>query len=146
MAELQEYLRISLAGTDFLLPANASFAIEQHDSMHLNEHGPVAAWWESNGVRCPVYHVDSELKLAHSDDWQHVVFLNARPQPVGLAVNDIQTIAASEIQVEAFQPLGKPPTAAGHLFSAAWIQGPEAMLIFEPRALAALLLSLGGGA
>ena len=147
MAEPQRYLRINLAGTDFLLPDNAGLAMQQRDSMRVNDRGPVAAWWESKGVRCPVYCLDSAFKPTHGDaDWQQAVFLNTGPHPVGLAVNEVQIIPAEEIQVEVFQSLGKPPTTAGHLFSAAWVQGPEALLIFEPRALAALLLSFGEGA
>lgn len=147
MAEPQQYLRINLAGTDFLLPDHANLAVEHRDSMRVNDRGPVAAWWESNGVRCPVYCLDGALRPTYGDaDWQQAVFLNAGPHPIGLAVNEVQIIPAEEIQAEVFQPLGKPPTTVGHLFSTAWVQGPEALLIFEPRALAALLLSFREGA
>lgn len=148
MAELNQYLRIGFAGLDFLLPSEASHAIEQRHGMIINDSGDgsATAWWESRGARWPVYHLDRDLELVHDDNWQRAVFLNARPHPVGLAANEIQLLSRSEIQVEPFYPLGKPATAGGHLFSAAWVKGAEAMLIFEPDALTAYLLNIGARA
>ena len=148
MAASEQYLRIAFSGQEFLLPSSASFAIEQRDVLAANTSsvGKAVAWWETRGRRLPVYRLDGDLRLVRDDDWQRAVFLNAQPQPIGLAANDVHLLAHVDVRVEPFHPLGQSPTRGGQLFSAAWVQGTEVTLVFEPHALATYLLTLGEGA
>ncbi len=148
MAGPEQYLRVAFAGLEFLLPSSASFAIEQRDGLIVNDSGAgsAVAWWETRGKRLPAYHLDGELNPVRNDNWQRAVFLNAQPQPIGLAANEIQLLTRADVRVEPFHPLGQAPTRGGQLFTAAWIQGAEVTLVFEPHALATYLLTAGGGA
>jgi hypothetical protein len=145
VAAADQFLRIELAGTHFLLPSDSSVAIESRDALILNSaNGPVCAWRDHQGVRWPVLHLDDNLDPATGDDWSSAVFLAARPHPVGLAARVVQPIARGEIVAEPYRPLGRPTTPAGHLFSAVWVHGAAATLVFEPRALAAYITQFGG--
>lgn len=146
MANTEQYLRIEIAGTQYLLPSNASLAIEQRHNLEVNEKSgsPVAAWRVVRSVRWPAYAMDVELNVAATDDWQRAVFLDAKPFPVGLVANEIQLLPRTDLVVEPFTPLGKPPVAAGPLFNAAWVSDKNALLVFEPKALTAWLQSFGG--
>lgn len=144
MVESEQYLLVAFAGREFLLPSSASFAIEQREDMVVNhsDAGSVVAWWETSGRRLPAYHLDADLNFVRNDDWQRAVFLNAQPHPIGLAANEIQLLTRADVRVEPFHPLGQAPTRGGQLFSAAWVQGVEVTLVFEPRALATYLLAV----
>lgn len=148
MTGSEKYLLIAFAGQAFLLPSSASFAIEQREVLVVNDSGAgsVVAWWETSGKRLPVYHLDADLKFVRNDDWQRAVFLNAQPRPIGLAANEIHLLTHADVRVEPFHPLGQAPTRGGQLFSAAWVQGTEVTLVFEPRALATYLLTVKEGA
>ena len=148
MAGSEQYLRIAFAGQEFLLPNSASFAIEQREGLTVNDNAAdsTVAWWETRGKRLPVYHLDKEFKLTRSNDWQQVVFLNAQPQPIGLAANEVQLLTRADVRVEPFHPLGQSPTRGGQLFSSAWVEGVAVTLILEPQALATYLLTAKGGA
>jgi hypothetical protein len=146
MAVTGQYLRIVLDGLDFLLPSGASIAIEQrHSLIEGNGSEPAVAWWETQGNRCPAYRLDHDLRLTRDDNWQRAVYINARPHAVGLAANEIQMMPRSDYTVETFHPPGKPHSAHGHLFSAAWVNGNEVLLVLDPQALAGYLLGLGNG-
>ena len=147
MAVTGQYLRIVLAGMDFLLPSSASIAIEQRDSLVENgdDDSPAVAWQESKGIRWPAFHLDRDLHVTKSDDWQRAVFLNARPHPVGLVANEIQLMPRSDVPVETFHPLGVPHSTHGHLFSAAWVNGNDVVLVFDPKALSGYLAGLENG-
>jgi hypothetical protein len=148
MAVSEQYLRVAFAGVEFLLPSSASYAIEQREGLLVNDSGAgsAAAWWETRGKRLPAYHLDADLNLVRNDDWQRAVFLNAQPHAIGLAANDIQLLPRADVHVESFHPLGPAPTRGGQLFSAAWVQGSEVTLVFEPHALATYLLTIKEGA
>ena len=148
MAGPEQYLLVAFAGQEYLLPSSASFAIEQRQGLVVNDSGAgnVAAWWETSGKRLPVYHLDADLKFVRNDDWQSAVFLNAQPHPIGLAANETQLLTRVDVRVEPFHPLGQSPARGGQLFSAAWVQGTQVTLVFEPRALANFLLTAKEGA
>ncbi len=148
MAGSEQFLLISFAGQGFLLSSSASFAIEKRESLAVNGSGAgsAVASWETRGKRLPVYHLDRDLKPVRNDDWQHAVFLNALPHPVGLAANEIQLLARTDMRVEPYHPLGLAPTRGGQLFSAAWVQGAEITLVFDPQTLATYLLAVKEGA
>ena len=148
MAVSEQYLRVAFAGLEFLLPSSASFAIEQREGLKGNDSGKGSnvAWWETRGKRLPVYHLDGDLKPVRDNNWQRAVFLNAQPHPIGLAANDVQLLTRADVRVQPFYPLGQAPTQGGQLFSAAWIQGVEVTLVFEPHALATYLLTVKEGA
>ena len=147
MAVSEQYLRVAFAGQEFLLPSSASYAIEQRESLMVNNSGAAnaAAWWETRGKRLAAHHLDADLNPVRNDDWQRAVFLNAQPHPIGLVANDIQLLPRAEVRVESFHPLGPVPTRGGQLFSGAWVQGSEVMLVFEPHALATYLLTIKEG-
>lgn len=146
MAEADQYLRIVFAGGEYLLPGNASLAIEQRHNLTVNdsEGGAVAAWRVVRSVRWPAFALDKELTPVVSETWQRAVFLEARPAPVGLLADEIQILPRAELIIEPFTPLGEAPGRFGHLFNAAWINDKDAVLVFDPRALSAYLAGLGG--
>jgi hypothetical protein len=65
---------------------------------------------------------------------------------IGLAAENIQMIARTDIQIEPFTPVGPVPASGKHVFSAAWIEGNTPVLMFEPQALAWFLTTIGGAA
>lgn len=139
MAESKQYLRIGLRGRNFLLPSEASLAIEQRDNLAIEKTGPVTAWRMSRGERWPAFYLDNDLSLRRDDNWERAVFIDARPRPIGLIANEIQLLPHTGIDIEPFTPLGPAPTAAGHLFSAVWVRGNQLVLVFAHRNLAAYL-------
>ncbi len=148
MAGSEQYLLVVFAGQEFLLPSSASFAIEQREGLVVNDSGAgsAVAWWEARGKRLPVYHLDRDIRPVRNNDWQRAVFLNAQPHPVGLAANEIQLLTRTDVRVEPFHPLGHASTRGGPLFSAAWVQGAQITLVFEPQTLATYLLAVKEGA
>ena len=123
-----------------------SVAIDQRDSLEINKTGTgqVSAWRSQDGTRWPAYCLDQDFKVAQRDDWERAIFLEAQPTPVGLIADEVQLLPEGEAQVTPFIPLGPPATASGHLFSGAWVRGSQAILVFDPKALATFLHNLGG--
>ncbi len=146
MVAQDQYLRIGLGDAAFLLPSNASFAIEKRENLVLDSSGlgAVTAWRESASGRWPAIHLDQDLRPVSRGDWQRAVFLESSPYPVGLIANEVQLLPRSDVQVEPFTPLGAAPTRVGHMFSGAWVSSTQVLLVIEPRALAAYLYQLEG--
>jgi hypothetical protein len=146
LAQSDEYLRFTLGGVPYLLASSASCAIEKRDALTLNTtgKGKVAAWSLQGNDRWPAYCFDRELRVSLRDNWERAIFLEARPLPVGVAADSVQLLGQGEAVVSAFTPLGPAPTRAGHLFTGAWVVGPQAILVFDAATLAAFLQGLGG--
>ena len=146
MAEPNQYLRLRLGETNYLLPCSVSYTIEQRDNLLLNNSpdGNVVAWRVDNDDRWPAYSVDSSLRVFHRKNWQRVVFIGATPDTVGIIVDEVQVLPPVETPVVSFVPLGACPTRQGHLFSGAWIDGQKVTLVFDPKTLVAYLQDLGG--
>ena len=144
-ADIKQYLRIEIDGQTYLLPNAASVTIEQRDSLIGNDNSDsnVAAWRDIKSQQWPAYCLDRRLNVSRRDDWQRVVFLEAKPNPVGIMADEVQLLPRTEMLVTRFSPLGNPPTKAGHIFSAAWVHEDRAILVFEPNALIAYLQNLG---
>lgn len=144
----EQYLRLKIAGVNYLLPGGAGYAIEQRESLQLERGGgPVVAWRTARGgARAPAYCLDSSLRITRRDDWLRVVFLGTGTAAAGIVVDEVQLMPRGETQVTPFTPLGPSATRAGHLFSAAWVTGQHVTLVFEPQALQAYLQGLGAGA
>ena len=147
MAEVDssQYLRLQLGQMNYLLPSTASFSIEQRDSLTINDapRERVAAWRNVRSGRWPAYCLDADLKVTRRKDWQRAVFLEARPISIGMIVDEIQLLPRTNMRIAPFVPLGAPPTRFGHLFLGTWVDGSQLVLVFEPKALAAYLQSLG---
>lgn len=145
MADPNQYLRLQLGETSYLLPSTSGFTIEQREHLIVNPspEGNVAAWRTLRSQRQPAYCLDGMLRVARHGDWQRAVFLEAAPHAVGLVVDEVQLLSRSETVISSFTPLGQPPTRAGHLFSGAWVTDNRVVLVFDPTAIAAYLLSLG---
>lgn len=144
MADPNQYLRLQLRDTSYLLPSTASFTIEQRENLTANKslEGNVAAWQTVRSARLPAYCLDGLLRVDRHSDWHRAVFLDAAPHAVGLVVDEVQLLPRSETTIASFVPLGLPAARAGHLFSGAWVMGNRIVLVFEPRALIAYLQSL----
>jgi hypothetical protein len=144
LADNRQYLRIGLQGVDYLLPGNASFAIEKREHLELaGSGGIVVAWRTTSGARTPAYSVDADLNPLVRGAWQRAVFLQDAAQAVGLIADELQLLAREDVRVEPFKPLGPAPTRSGHLFGGAWVRpGHTPMLVFEPRALTEYLRRL----
>lgn len=142
MAESKQYLRIGLHGRNFLLASDVSVSIEQRDNLVVEPTGRVTAWRVNGGDRWPAFYLDNELRLNQDDRWERAVFIDAHPRPIGLIANEIQLLPHGGIEVEPFAPLGSPPNAAGHLFSAVWVRGNQLVLVFAHRNLVAYLRAL----
>jgi hypothetical protein len=140
-----QYMRLRLGDTSFLLPSSSGFTIEQRENLITNKspEGNVAAWRVVQNTRFPAYCLDATLRVNRQHLWHRAVFLDTTPPPVGLAVDEVQLLPRAETVISPFTPLGLAPTRLGHLFSGAWVAGHGAMLVFEPKALAAYLQSLG---
>ncbi len=145
MADPNQYLRLQLGKTSYLLPSASGFTIEQREHLTINKspEGNVAAWQSVRSARLPAYCLDGMLRVTRHHDWQRAVFLDATPHAVGLVVDEVQLLPRSETTVSLFAPLGLPPTRLGHLFSGASVNGNRIMLVFEPQAFIAYLQSLG---
>ena len=147
MVDNKQYLRIGLQGVDYLLPSGTSYVIEARDQLEINDApgAVIAAWQITPGTRTPAYSLDADLNPLARDDWQRAVFLQTGGQPLGLIADELQLLPREEVRVEPFTPLGPAPSAAGHVFGGAWVRaGQIPVLVFEPRALAAYLMNLGG--
>lgn len=144
MAESIQYLRLALQGAYYLLPSPASLAIEQRDALTLeNGTGPLVAWRSSRQSRWPVYCLDAQLKPTRHNDWRRAVFVEGSNGGVGLAVDEAQLLAKSDMHIAPFVPLGAAPTRFGHLLNAAWVDGAGVTLALDPKALGTYLRSLG---
>lgn len=144
MADSNQFLRLQLGSTSYLLPSATGFTIEQRENLITNKslEGNVAAWLSVRSVRLPAYCFDATLRVTRHHHWHRAVFLDAVPHAVGLVVDEVQLLPRAETTVSPFTPLGQPPTRLGHLFSGAWVTGNRAILVFNPKALVAYLQSL----
>jgi len=140
-----QYLRLVIGGTAFLLPSVMRYTIEQREALTENTaaRSPVAAWRTVRGTRWPAYSLGADLTAHPAGEWHRAVFLEARPQNVGIIVDEVQLLPRGETEVANFTPLGPAPTRFGHLFNGAWVAGREVTLVFEPTALIGYLQSLG---
>lgn len=145
MADPNQYLRLRLGETSYLLPSTSGFTIEQREHLIINKspEGNVAAWQSLRSTRLPAYCLDGMLRVTRHHEWQRAVFLDAVPHAIGLVVDEVQLLPRSETTVSPFTPLGLPPTRMGHLFSGAWVTGNRIILVFDPKAFVAYLQSLG---
>jgi len=145
VAKDQQYLRLVISGTAFLLPSVMRYTIEQRDA--LSENGatgsPVAAWRSVRGARWPAYSLGPDLTTRSPGDWDRAVFLEAQPQNVGIIIDEVQLLPRGETTIANFTPPGPAPTRFGHLFNGAWVSGREVTLVFDPAALIGYLQSLG---
>lgn len=146
MAEDNQYIRIRIRNTSFLIPAAASLGIEQRDSLEVNSDGnSKAVAWKVVGVnKWPAFALDEDLHLTSGNAWEQVVYVQGEGEAIGLAAENIQMIARTDIQIEPFTPVGPLPANGKHVFTAAWIEGNTPVLMFEPKALASLLAIIGG--
>ena len=146
MRDSNQYLRFSLSGAYYLISGGVSVAIDERDSLEINKTGtgPVCAWRSQDDTRWPAYCLDQDFKVVQCDDWERAIFLEAQPTPVGLIAGQVQLLPEGEAQVTPFRPLGPPATAAGHLFSGAWVRGSQAILVLDPKTLATFLHNLEG--
>jgi hypothetical protein len=144
LRESSQYLHFNLGGVHYLLSSSASEAIELRDNLTVNTAavGNVGAWRSNDDTRWPAYCLDRDLRVSREDAWERAIFLDARPNPVGLLANQVQMLPSGETEVVSFTPLGPPPTPAGHLFTGAWVRGPQVVLVFDPAALTAYLQGL----
>ena len=149
MVDNKQYLRIGLQGVDYLLPNGTNYVIEQREQLEINDEAGavIAAWQVTSGARTPTYSVDADLNPLARHVWESAVFVETGGQPLGLIADELELLPRDEVRVEPFRPFGPAPSAAGHLFGGAWVRaGQIPVLVFEPRALAAYLLHLGGSA
>ena len=149
MVDNKQYLRIGLQGVDYLLPNSTSYVIEKREQLEVNDQpgAVIAAWQVTPGARTPAYSVDADLNPLSRGNWHRAVFLQTGGQPLGLIADELQLLPLDEVRVEPFTPFGPPPSTVGHVFAGAWMRaGQIPVLVFEPRALAAYLLNLGGSA
>ena len=146
MADANQYLRLRLGETNYLLPCTVSYTIEQRDQLLLNDSpdDSVMAWRVDHDERWPAYGVDAALRVFHRQNWQRAVFIDAAPHTVGIIVDDVQVMPLADTQVTPFVPLGPCATRQGHLFSGAWIDGQKLTLVFNPKTLVTYLQGLGG--
>ncbi|MEE8389110.1 MAG: hypothetical protein V3R65_11080 [Acidiferrobacterales bacterium] len=141
---IRQYLRLKLDGAVFLLPSTASLAIEKREGLTSSVDSTlVAAWRETASGRWPAYSLDSLLQPTSGGSWTRAVYLNATPHPIGLVADEVQLISTDLLQIVPFHPPGKAPTALGHLFNGAHIEGDDVFLVLEPNALITYLGSLG---
>ncbi len=147
MTDSQQYLRLEVAGSSYLLPSVQRYTIEQRDNLaeNLDSASGVAAWRIVRNDRWPAYALDGALRLKRpSPQWQRAVFLEDPPHMVGLIVDDVQLLPRGAVTPSPFTPLGPTPTAAGHLFANAWVTAGRVLLVFSPTALLGYLRNLGG--
>ncbi len=123
MAKAKQYLRVQIGDGLFLLPGASGYAIEQRENLNTADAtGPVAAWRAVRNRRLPAYSLDGVLKPATRDNWQRAIFIeSASADGAGFVADDVHLLAEEEVTVASFEPLGPPPTPAGHVFGGAWI-------------------------
>ena len=142
---IRQYLRLKIDETSFLLPSTASLAIEKREGLSSSSDSRlVAAWRQTSRGRWPAYSLDQQLQPAPRNSWSRAVYLNATPNPVGLVTDEIQLIPTDQLQIVPFHPPGPAPTAVGHIFNGAHVTGDELLLVLEPGAFTAYLMSLEG--
>lgn len=148
MADPNQYLRLRLGETNYLLPCSVSYTIEQRDNLLLNNSPDdnVVAWRVDKDDRWPAYSVDSSLRVFHRKNWQRAIFIDSAPHTVGIIVDEVEVLPPAETPVVPFVPLGPYPTRQGHLFSGAWIDGQKVTLVFDPKTLVTYLQGLGEAA
>ena len=110
MRESSQYLRFNLGGVHYLLSSSASEAIELRDNLTVNTAaaGNVGAWRSSDDTRWSAYCLGRDLRVSREDAWERAIFLDARPNPVGLLANQVQMLPSGETEVVPFTPLGPP--------------------------------------
>ncbi|GMQ91576.1 MAG: hypothetical protein BMS9Abin11_0885 [Gammaproteobacteria bacterium] len=147
MADSNQYLRLTLTDRNFLLPSTASLAIEQKDSIQLGAqpHGSIIGHRNVGGSKWPVLLLSSELQGDTSAAWTRAVFVGNAIHAVGIAVNEVMLLPRQDTEVEPFNPVGPPPTSAGHIFSGAWIHEGRVVLVLDPKGLSGYLQTLAGG-
>lgn len=145
MAEDNQFIRIRIRNTSFLIPAAASLGIEQRDSLEVNSsgNGKAIAWKVVGTNKWPAFALDEDLKITSGNAWEQVVYVQGDESAIGLAAENIQVLARSDVQAEPFTPVGPVPASGKHVFSSAWIEGNTPVLIFEPKALALFLTVVG---
>lgn len=137
-----QYLQFRVGGQDFLLPSQASIAIEpQAQLLPESGHPFVAAWRAVLSDRWPVFHLEASLAERGRDSWEKAIFVDAKPFPVGLAASQL-FLLPKETRIEVFLPPGDAPTTAGPLFSAARVEGKKVTLAFSATALVLYLKGL----
>lgn len=142
---IKQYLRIRIGNSLYLLPGNASVAIEKRDGLRVNHGGGnVVAWNAAAGKDWPAYALGENMKISNALDWDRAVFVDGNTGPVGLAAREIAMLTQTDIQVENFTPIGAPPGRSGHLFDGAWVTKTMPILVFNPANLAAYLKEVGG--
>jgi hypothetical protein len=146
MAEAKQYLRVHIGEAVFLLPDAGGCVVSRRENLDTADAAaPVVAWRTAGDGRLPAYALDGALKPAPRDDWRCAVFIESAPGGgAGFVADDAQPLAGEEVTVASFEPLGAPPTPAGHVFDGARLSDARVVLVFEPRALVAYLQSLGG--
>lgn len=143
----EQYLRLKIAGVNYLLPGGAGYTIEQRENLEPEPgKSHIVAWRAGRGraERAPTLALDEELRPTRREDWQRAVFIGAGADAIGVAVDEVQLMPRSETPVTPFTPLGPPATRRGHLFTRAWVAGTNVTLVFDPQALAGYLQGLGG--
>lgn len=145
MTTTEQYLRLRIAGRNYLLPSAAGYTIEQRENLQ-SEHGAthIVAWRIGRGGRAPTYALDAQLRPTRRADWQRAVFIGTRADAIGVVVDEVQLMPRGETHVTPFAPLGPPATRLGHLFTGAWVSGTNVTLVFDPRAFTGYLKGLGG--
>lgn len=146
MAKAKQYLRLRIGDGLFLLPGASGYAIEQRENLSTADAAaPIVAWRTARKRRLPAYTLDGGLKPTKRGNWQRAVFIESAPgEGAGFVADDVHMLAEEQVTVASFEPLGPPPTPAGHVFGGAWLSDQRVVLVFEPRALVAYLQSLGG--
>lgn len=140
------YLLLTIEGSSFLLHGSASMAIVKRANLtaEADPNSVIGAWKADKSGRWPTYVVDKDFRRSRRDDWQQAVFLFATPQPVGLAVDDVQMLAGDEINPEPFTPLSLPVPGPGLLFNSAWVDPEQnrVILVLNSQGTAAYLQGL----
>ena len=145
MAKAKQYLRVQVGDALYLFPGATGYAIEQRENLSVDIAGPIVAWRTVRGRRMPAYSLDAALRPTRRADWQRAVFIESTGgEGAGFVADDVHMLPEDETAVTSFEPLGPPPTPAGHVFAGAWQQEKRVVLVFDPRALVAYLQSLGG--
>ncbi len=140
MAEGNQFLRVTLEDTAYLLPSEASISIEQRDHLSPDAAGGIVTAWRSvRSDRWPAFYLGGDLRPARGTRWQRAVFLDRRPHPLGLIVDEVQLLPRAEVHIEPLHVLGPSPFNVGPLFSGAWMREPEMILVLDPRGLVAYL-------
>ncbi|HEX9811115.1 MAG TPA: hypothetical protein VGA88_03395 [Burkholderiales bacterium] len=147
MADSSQYLCLIVDQAEYLLPSNASVAIEQRDALTAERGlGAVVAWRQTRQGRWPAFGLNAFFQVSRPAHWQRAVFLDGGTDAVGLVADEVRLLGRTDAHVVPFAPLGPPPTRFGHLFNAAWVDGQSVTLVLDPRSLVGYLRSLGGSA